>query len=536
MKLQVALTLMLVATFVADGVTRAMPLGTFTFRAWEALGANAVSPSPFEPLARYDSAHATGDLGNMGNHRATRVYRHEVFTTDAYGFRNAPGLAESRTVSVLLLGDSFAAGAGVADQMTLAGQLSRTFGRPTYTLAPMLPKPPSLVEHARMLGMRPGGWVLHQQTYLYDDSRAWATSPVAKPPTTPYGRFRKSFITGISPLQILANRAWKSWQDDIRFSNPFAAGVERRRLVNGDDMLFIANDTVYDAFPPETSTEIDRTVAYSRALADAAAGEGLRYLALLVPTKAAIYGPLTVPEIFPAGRAPGYLIELERRLRAAGLQVVNARDAFLPLARPAADRYQYLYWRDDSHWSPYGISVAAATVDAAMSTSVAPRIRVVAATYGANCNAPQGNATADTAGTCNGLASCTYKVDAARLGDPAVGCAKDYRVTWRCDAEEGVREAQVPPEAGLGSEVALSCGGAAPSRLEILAVTGGKTERDRIRARLVTDCAGHAACDAAAAPDGAAGTTYRVDWRCEGEMVMRQTPLAPDRRERLACP
>ncbi len=58
-------------------------------------------------------------------------------------------------------------------------------------------------------------------------------------------------------------------------------------------------------------------------------------------------------------------------------------------------------------------------------------IHVLDATYGANCGAPRGNKTWD-ARRCDGNGACNYTVSAARLGDPAPGCHKDYEVRYRC--------------------------------------------------------------------------------------------------------
>ena len=56
-------------------------------------------------------------------------------------------------------------------------------------------------------------------------------------------------------------------------------------------------------------------------------------------------------------------------------------------------------------------------------------IRVVAGTYGGNCQAPHGNKTEHLAAACNGRTDCTYKIDYTVIGDPAVGCGKDpFRV------------------------------------------------------------------------------------------------------------
>jgi hypothetical protein len=79
------------------------------------------------------------------------------------------------------------------------------------------------------------------------------------------------------------------------------------------------------------------------------------------------------------------------------------------------------------------------------------------ATYGANCGAPPGNATADIAQSCNGKMACEYTVDVARLGDPANGCAKDYAAEYFCGANSTLVHVNLPAEAGLGKHDTLSC-------------------------------------------------------------------------------
>lgn len=84
-------------------------------------------------------------------------------------------------------------------------------------------------------------------------------------------------------------------------------------------------------------------------------------------------------------------------------------------------------------------------------------ITVVAASYGFNCGAAYGNVTDDLARACNGRTSCAYTVDNRILGDPAVGCAKDYRAEWRCGGSAEIQRTIVPPEAGLNSKAFLAC-------------------------------------------------------------------------------
>jgi hypothetical protein len=84
-------------------------------------------------------------------------------------------------------------------------------------------------------------------------------------------------------------------------------------------------------------------------------------------------------------------------------------------------------------------------------------ITVTAATYGVSCEAAAGNVTAYVAASCNGKPACAYKVDYVAIGDPAVGCSKDFVVTWHCGEPAAPREQTAPAEAGYGAVVPLRC-------------------------------------------------------------------------------
>jgi len=86
-----------------------------------------------------------------------------------------------------------------------------------------------------------------------------------------------------------------------------------------------------------------------------------------------------------------------------------------------------------------------------------PGIQVVAATYGGNCKAPQGNATTHLQQSCGGKQLCTYPVDYKVIGDPVVGCNKDYVAEWRCGTSAAVHRATLDREAPLGSSIELRC-------------------------------------------------------------------------------
>ena len=87
----------------------------------------------------------------------------------------------------------------------------------------------------------------------------------------------------------------------------------------------------------------------------------------------------------------------------------------------------------------------------------AGNIVVVDAIYGGNCGHPIG-VVQNLAAACEGKSRCDYRVDHRVLGDPAVGCRKDYVYRWQCGYGTGhrVQIASVDGEAS-GRTAALRC-------------------------------------------------------------------------------
>jgi hypothetical protein len=86
------------------------------------------------------------------------------------------------------------------------------------------------------------------------------------------------------------------------------------------------------------------------------------------------------------------------------------------------------------------------------------RISNLEATYGGNCGAPPGNATAAVELECHGVSPCFFRVRVEAIGDPAPGCAKDFVAAWSCVGEGPRRQAFIPAEASYGSAALLECG------------------------------------------------------------------------------
>jgi hypothetical protein len=92
---------------------------------------------------------------------------------------------------------------------------------------------------------------------------------------------------------------------------------------------------------------------------------------------------------------------------------------------------------------------------AAAERNPANAIRILEATYGGNCEGvAKGNVTKFIASTCDGTDLCNYHVYYKRMGgDPAMGCKKNFRVTFICGKNTKNPEAcALEAEAGKAGE------------------------------------------------------------------------------------
>jgi hypothetical protein len=109
--------------------------------------------------------------------------------------------------------------------------------------------------------------------------------------------------------------------------------------------------------------------------------------------------------------------------------------------------------------SPIEVVVDGADIYASFQRSAeaagSSKISIASASYGENCRAPAGNATAEVRESCEGLTFCAARPGA--VGDPAYGCAKEFRVTFRCGDEPQARTAFLAAGAEVDSSVLLSC-------------------------------------------------------------------------------
>ncbi len=101
--------------------------------------------------------------------------------------------------------------------------------------------------------------------------------------------------------------------------------------------------------------------------------------------------------------------------------------------------------------------VAGAAPASAVANAEMTAIKVVSGTYGRNCNAKAGNATAPLSKACDGRSSCDFVIDTTALEDPAPNCSKDFAAEWKCGNGNAVYSAALSSLTGKNDKLRLSC-------------------------------------------------------------------------------
>jgi len=346
----------------ADVGARLIPPQYLAFRAWEAMAIYPYREGPFTPLSVYDK-NAYGDLANLANLPALRQYRQERFTTDEYGFRNPPGTA-AQSASVLLLGDSFAAGSGLTDSDTLGAQLAKLSGLRVYNAAGVTRW--SVVSRLlQRLGMKQG-LVIFEVSERFDlpDSfiaggANFSQRLIGKFLAEQSPWFQRAQVIGrltqslpaYSPLRITARRAVATLEDDQVFPRLPQNPVVQKQLNHQTPILFFRSeiDNFHRVRPVSAKSLVEMRMLVE--------STGNRFLVLLVPDKYHVYFPWLSGEAPTTG--PSYLDVLAGQLQAANTPVLNLTPALRDEAAAALANRSYVYYLDDTHWNPRGVHRAA---------------------------------------------------------------------------------------------------------------------------------------------------------------------------------
>jgi hypothetical protein len=74
-------------------------------------------------------------------------------------------------------------------------------------------------------------------------------------------------------------------------------------------------------------------------------------------------GPLLAEPLPSADGAARFLDDLAADLRSRGVNTVSLVGPLRQAAASGLGRGEYIYWRDDTHWNPRGIRIAAEAIE-----------------------------------------------------------------------------------------------------------------------------------------------------------------------------
>lgn len=111
-------------------------------------------------------------------------------------------------------------------------------------------------------------------------------------------------------------------------------------------------------------------------------------------------------------------------------------------------------WQCGTESTPYTLHVDGESGGKPVRIDCGPKLTITQATFGGNCGVAAGSHTAPIKAVCDTTRQCNYSI--TNLGDPKVGCKKDYSVTYTCGDNPATYTKTLPGEAG-GQTVTLAC-------------------------------------------------------------------------------
>lgn len=128
----------------------------------------------------------------------------------------------------------------------------------------------------------------------------------------------------------------------------------------GESMLFYRYhvEAIAREWEPYPLKQVEWGFEYLR---DYLSARGIELVVVLIPEKEQVYREAIPPRLNVPDRAelPSVLWTVEDILKELGIPSVNLLPPFLE----AAEKGEWLYWRDDTHWNSQGIEIAAERVE-----------------------------------------------------------------------------------------------------------------------------------------------------------------------------
>ncbi|HJU06069.1 MAG TPA: hypothetical protein VJ692_13040, partial [Nitrospiraceae bacterium] len=312
------------------------------------------------------TAASYGDLAAMTGDAALREPRTIQFQTDSAGFRNT---SIAQPIEILVLGDSFGAGAGTTQDKVVSRLLETRYGYPTYNLSfpasgPWQQYVNFAIESPRLTFASNAVvvWLLYTGNDLDDDyGDTWRLEEL--PWKSGFQAWKVAYKTyrGRSPLHQLTDNVLQ------RFKRPqgLAANVVTENLPDGRPVLFLKNQEEWsersrdDVERHHNFPKLRRTMDAMKRLIEE---KGLKIVIVVLPTKGEVY-----PWVFHQRNtlmedpAPsGFSQAVRSACDGFHLSCFDAKPYFLKAAgRLWSSSGALLWWRDDTHLDEHGHEVLA---------------------------------------------------------------------------------------------------------------------------------------------------------------------------------
>ncbi|MBF0426698.1 MAG: SGNH/GDSL hydrolase family protein [Magnetococcales bacterium] len=360
-----------------NAITLAVSLALSTLLLWagvELAGLNRPFYRLHEKMAYFDEAMGFptyrknslermrmpfGDLRGMSTTlRGLEESREITCQTDDLGFRNTQPYHGQ---PYLVVGDSFVVGVGNPQEKTLDRQLGERHGIQAYNLG----HPGDAFDYLQRVQYFHAHFKERPRilVFLFEgndfpdrdrpiDVQSWLRTIKQRYAALARNRF-SIFIT-------MKRNQLKNWRKD---HDPSQDPVGILHDVGGRDMayykLYRENvERTHYTLPPRYDQDL-RTLLK------------LSYYVFFIPAKYRVYGPESPPLPF------AYWEQVERLCREVGTPCLNLTDPLKAAARRHLEQGKTLWWRDDTHWNPLGIAVAADVVAdvlrAEQSVAITPR-------------------------------------------------------------------------------------------------------------------------------------------------------------------
>jgi len=334
-----------------------LPVDYFCFRAVEALGVCTFTqylPGPFYPWRVLDRE----EVGNLAAHTSFAVPHRTHWVTDRYGFRYDESTYSGNQFDVAIVGDSQIQGSGLTQSDMLDVLLSsrchvHTYPYASYSLNDFLndPRfkqfPPALVIYSRL------------------------ESGVLSTPERRPGRFERSGVYNnrqllefvimgdrVTKMAILnrASAIGRYWLKKCFRALHMSAQRQESELSSyamlstTGKMLHLTSEVQQ---PRPSDGEIEHCARILNDYKIELERRGISFIFFPIPNKSSIYY-----ETVPWKNPPDSLARLKMATNRYGIDAVDSLPAFIAAAKsPESD--VLLYQTDDTHWSRYGVMLAA---------------------------------------------------------------------------------------------------------------------------------------------------------------------------------